>query len=160
MSWPGTVHSVQGQHRPAPLPRRRCGTGSISRKGLSPDEPRSAESEEVGRCARRVAELKRANEILKTSAAFRAGGARPPIQARCPAAPRADRFSHRSQSCLHHESFRRVRFERCAGGICALSDLSADSVCRLTPVRCSMRRTRSQDRDGVTTCGTCRAPTG
>jgi hypothetical protein len=33
-------------------------------------------------------------------------------------------------------------------------------MCRLTAVRRSSRRTRSQDRDGATTCGTCRAPTG
>jgi hypothetical protein len=37
---------------------------------------------------------------------------------------------------------------------------SIDHLCRLTGVRCSIRRTRSQDRDGATTCGTCRAPTG
>ena len=35
-----------------------------------------------------------------------------------------------------------------------------DHLCRLTAVRRSSRRTRSQDRDGATTCGTCRAPTG
>jgi hypothetical protein len=34
------------------------------------------------------------------------------------------------------------------------------ALCRLTAVRRSSRRTRSQDRDGATTCGTCRAPTG
>jgi AcrR family transcriptional regulator len=33
-------------------------------------------------------------------------------------------------------------------------------MCRLTAVRRSSRRMRSQDRDGATTCGTCRAPTG
>jgi hypothetical protein len=37
---------------------------------------------------------------------------------------------------------------------------SIDHLCRLTGVRCPIGRTRSQDRDGATTCGTCRAPTG
>jgi transposase len=38
--------------------------------GRSPADTRSAESEEVRALRRRVAELERANEILKTSAAF------------------------------------------------------------------------------------------
>jgi hypothetical protein len=37
---------------------------------------------------------------------------------------------------------------------------SRDHLCRLIAVRCPSRRTRSQDRDGATTCGTFRAPTG
>src|SRR6187549_1659272 len=37
---------------------------------------------------------------------------------------------------------------------------TSDHLCRLTAVRCSIRRTLNQDRDGATTCGTCRAPTG
>jgi hypothetical protein len=37
---------------------------------------------------------------------------------------------------------------------------SIDHLCRLTGVRRLISRTRSQDRDGATTCGTCHAPTG
>ena len=36
----------------------------------------------------------------------------------------------------------------------------SNRMCRLTAVRCPSRRTRSQDRDGATTRGTFRAPTG
>jgi hypothetical protein len=37
---------------------------------------------------------------------------------------------------------------------------SIGHLCRLTGVRCSIRRARSQDGDGATACGTGRAPTG
>jgi hypothetical protein len=37
---------------------------------------------------------------------------------------------------------------------------SIDHLCRLTGIWSSISRTRSQDRDGATTCGTCRARTG
>jgi hypothetical protein len=53
-------------------------------------------------------------------------------------------------------SFRASRsWDMCVGRL-----TSTDHLCKLTAVRCSIRRTRSQDRDGATTCGTGRAPTG
>ena len=55
-----------------------------------------------------------------------------------------------------------LRNDEVSGLRAALKDdpTSIDHLCRLTAVRCSISRTRSQDRDGATTCGTCHAPTG
>ena len=44
--------------------------------------------------------------------------------------------------------------------VCVGRPTSTDHLCRLTAVRCPSGRTRSRDRDGATTCGTGRAPTG
>src|SRR5215203_27818 len=40
-----------------------------------------------------------------------------------------DRFACPSQSCLHHDSFRRVSSERRAAGMCALVDRPAPTTC-------------------------------
>src|SRR5215217_7509363 len=49
---------------------------------------------------------------------------------------------------------------QCSWDMCVGRLTGTDHLCRLTAVRCSIRRTRNQDRDGATTCGTCRALTG
>src|SRR5215217_2768783 len=55
-----------------------------------------------------------------------------------------DRYACPSQSCLHHDSFRRVRSERRAAGMCVSVDRPAPTtLCKLTAVRCSIRRTQN-----------------
>ena len=65
-------------------------------------------------------------------------------------------ISHQGNSTLHRALV--VLLGSC--DVCVGRPTSTDHLCRLTAVRCPSGRTRSQYRDGATTCGTCRAPTG
>jgi hypothetical protein len=91
----------------------------------------------VSRRSRRETRRRGATPAPRVQSARDLGPLQPPLAA----APRADRFAHRSQSCLHHDSFCRVRSERRAAGMCGRSTDKQDRLCRLTAVQCSIRWT-------------------